>query len=148
MGAGIAHAFLSAGASVTVIESDDTAVSAAEERIGANLAKAAERGTLAESVDRVRSRLTVAPDPAALAGCGLVVEAVPEVVELKTRVLTRIEEFASEAVLATNTSSLSVISWRPGWLDPSGSWDCISSTRYPRASWWRSWWVRRPPQIW
>ncbi|TQC42650.1 3-hydroxyacyl-CoA dehydrogenase family protein [Rhodococcus sp. WS4] len=118
MGAGIAHAFLSAGASVTVIEADDTAVAAAEDRIGANLAKAAERGTLAESVDQVRSRLTVAPDPAALAGCGLVVEAVPEVVDLKTRVLTRIEEFASEAVLATNTSSLSVDQLATGLARP------------------------------
>ncbi|MFC9551386.1 3-hydroxyacyl-CoA dehydrogenase family protein [Rhodococcus sp. NPDC056960] len=118
MGAGIAHAFLSAGASVTVIEADDTAVAAAEDRIGTNMAKAAERGTLAESVDQLRSRLTVAADPAALAGCGLVVEAVPEVVELKTRVLTRIEEFASEALLATNTSSLSVDQLATGLARP------------------------------
>jgi 3-hydroxybutyryl-CoA dehydrogenase len=47
MGAGIAHAFLLAGATVTVIEADDAAVTAAADRIHTSLAKAAERGKLA-----------------------------------------------------------------------------------------------------
>ena len=118
MGAGIAHAFLLSGASVTVIEADATAAAAAGDRVAASLTKAAERGTLVDSVDQVRDRLTVATDPAELAGCGLVVEAVPEIVELKTRVLTRIEEFAPEAMLATNTSSLSVDQLSSGLIRP------------------------------
>ncbi len=108
MGAGIAHAFLVAGASVTVIEAGDGAAQSAQERIGNTLTKAETRGTLLESVSRVKNRLTVCTDPAALSGCGLVVEAVPETVDLKTQVLTRIELFAPDAVVATNTSSLSV----------------------------------------
>ncbi|QSE93006.1 3-hydroxyacyl-CoA dehydrogenase family protein [Rhodococcus pseudokoreensis] len=118
MGTGIAHAFLLAGASVTVIEADKTAATAAAQRVSASLAKAAERGTLAEPVDQVRDRLTVSTDPAALAGSGLVVEAVPELVDLKTRVLARIEEFAPEAFLATNTSSLSVDQLATGLARP------------------------------
>ncbi|MGE2715472.1 3-hydroxyacyl-CoA dehydrogenase family protein [Mycolicibacterium litorale] len=108
MGAGIAHAFLVAGASVTVIEADAEAVAAAEQRVQSSLRKAAERGTLSRPVDEVARRLTVGTDPAGLADCGLVVEAVPEIVDLKAAVLQRIEAAAADAVVATNTSSLSV----------------------------------------
>jgi 3-hydroxybutyryl-CoA dehydrogenase len=55
MGAGIAHAFLLAGATVTVIEADDAAVAGARDRIHASLAKAAERGTLPAPLDDVKS---------------------------------------------------------------------------------------------
>ena len=44
MGAGIAHAFVIAGAAVTVIENDPTSARAAHERIEASLAKAAAKG--------------------------------------------------------------------------------------------------------
>ncbi|MFC9355084.1 3-hydroxyacyl-CoA dehydrogenase family protein [Rhodococcus sp. NPDC057014] len=108
MGAGIAHAFLLTGGEVTVIEADAAAAAAAGQRVGESLAKAAERGKLAEPLEQVAKRLTATTDPAALSACGLVVEAVPEIVELKMQVLARIEESAPEAVLATNTSSLSV----------------------------------------
>ncbi|MGW5150572.1 3-hydroxyacyl-CoA dehydrogenase family protein [Rhodococcus koreensis] len=118
MGAGIAHAFLLAGASVTVIEADATAAAAAAERVGASLNKAATRGALAEQVERIVDRLTVSADPADLGGCGLVVEAVPEIPDLKARVLSRIEEFAPDAVLATNTSSLSVDQLGAGLIRP------------------------------
>ena len=108
MGAGIAHAFLVAGAAVTVIEADDEAAAASGARVRAGLAKAAERHTLSEPLDDVAARLTVTPDVAALADAALVVEAVPEVVDLKTTILAKVEEVAPEAALATNTSSLSV----------------------------------------
>ncbi|WKN61053.1 3-hydroxyacyl-CoA dehydrogenase family protein (plasmid) [Rhodococcus opacus] len=118
MGAGIAHAFLLAGTSVTVIEADTTTAAAAQDRVDASLAKAAALGTLLGSVEGVRARLTVVTDPTALAECGLVVEAVPEIVELKARVLARIEEFAPTAMLATNTSSLSVDQMAAGLARP------------------------------
>jgi 3-hydroxybutyryl-CoA dehydrogenase len=108
MGAGIAHAFLASGTSVTVIEADDSAVAAAAERIGASLVKAAERGSLAEPAHEVAGRLTVVTDRSALAECKLVVEAVPEIVDLKIEVLNQIETHAPEAVVASNTSSLSI----------------------------------------
>ncbi|GGJ72456.1 3-hydroxyacyl-CoA dehydrogenase family protein [Streptomyces brasiliensis] len=108
MGAGIAHAFLLAGTSVTVIEADEAAAAAADGRVRDSLTKAAERGKLREPLPQVAERLTVTTDPSALASCVLVIEAVPESVELKTSVLTRVEELAPEAFLATNTSSLSV----------------------------------------
>ncbi|MEV0178958.1 3-hydroxyacyl-CoA dehydrogenase family protein [Streptomyces sp. NPDC050625] len=108
MGAGIAHAFLLAGTSVTVIEADEAAAAAADGRVRDSLTKAAERGKLREPLPQVAERLTVTTDASALASCVLVIEAVPESVELKTSVLTRVEELAPEAFLATNTSSLSI----------------------------------------
>ncbi|MFC9359612.1 3-hydroxyacyl-CoA dehydrogenase family protein [Rhodococcus sp. NPDC057014] len=118
MGAGIAHAFLLAGATVTLIEADDNAAAAATNRVRASLTKAAERGTLTESVEEVLDRAKAITDPASLAGCGLVVEAVPEIVDLKARVLQRIEVFAPNAVVATNTSSLSVDQLAAGLVRP------------------------------
>ena len=46
MGAGIAHTFLAAGCSVTVVEGDDSLALAARERVTSSLSKAAERGAL------------------------------------------------------------------------------------------------------
>jgi 3-hydroxybutyryl-CoA dehydrogenase len=108
MGAGIAHAFLVAGTSVTVVEVSEPAAAAARERAEASLAKAQERGKLAGPLPDVVARLSVSTDPGVLARCELVVEAVPEDVELKRRVLASVAEVAPDACLATNTSSLAV----------------------------------------
>ncbi|MER6110681.1 3-hydroxyacyl-CoA dehydrogenase family protein [Streptomyces hirsutus] len=108
MGAGIAHAFLLAGTSVTVVEASEPAAAAARERVEASLAKAQERGKLAGPLPDVVARLSVSTDPGVLARCGLVVEAVPEDVELKRRVLASVAGVAPDAYLATNTSSLPV----------------------------------------
>ena len=109
MGAGIAHAFCTAGASVVVVERDDDAASAAYDRVAANLAASVERGTVPESLDNLTARLTVSTDYAALSGAGLVIEAVPEDFGLKAAALVAVEEYlAPDAWLASNTSSLSV----------------------------------------
>lgn len=108
MGAGIAHAFLVGGVEVTVVEVDTDAAATAAARITASLDKAAERGTLTAAPETVAERCTVTADPAALADCRLVIEAVPESAELKATVLSRVQIVAPGAVLATNTSSLSI----------------------------------------
>ncbi|EWT07313.1 3-hydroxybutyryl-CoA dehydrogenase [Intrasporangium chromatireducens Q5-1] len=108
MGGGIAHAFAIAGSDVTVIEADETAAAAAAQRVHESLAAAASRGKLEESVDAVAGRVHAGTDDASLSDCELIVEAVPETVNLKVDVLAKVEEVAPEAVLATNTSSLSV----------------------------------------
>lgn len=109
MGAGIAHAFLIKGASVTVVERDDDAAAAARGRVLEAVAKSAERGALTEEPSACESRLTVSVDAADFADCDLVVEAVPEDFELKVSSLRRIAEAVGpEAWIGTNTSSLSV----------------------------------------
>jgi len=108
MGAGIAHAFLLAGAEVTIVETSEDAAGTARVRVMSSLEKAAERAKLNETAVQVISRLSVAMDPGVLSVTELVVEAVPEIIELKATILQRVQEVAPDAVLATNTSSLSI----------------------------------------
>ncbi|SDH48135.1 3-hydroxyacyl-CoA dehydrogenase family protein [Agrococcus jejuensis] len=110
MGAGIAHAFVLAGAQVTVVERDADAAAGARERV-----EQAIDGSLARGLDADRAALvaalTTATDASAFAGCGLVIEAVPEDPALKADALARAEAaIDDDAVLATNTSSIGIAS--------------------------------------
>lgn len=102
MGAGIAHAFTRAGATVTVIESDASNAEAALERITVSLEKAVSKGAT------IYGEHTVVTNPAALSDCAVVIEAVPELVDLKHTVLRTIAQFAPQAWIGSNTSSLSI----------------------------------------
>ncbi|WP_025777415.1 3-hydroxyacyl-CoA dehydrogenase family protein [Brevibacterium sp. VCM10] len=102
MGAGIAHAFATAGARVIVIENTDETVAAARERIDASIEKSASKGI------EVPGTVIVDRDPTLLDEALLVVEAVPEIVELKQEVLATIAKHAPAASIGTNTSALSI----------------------------------------
>ena len=109
MGAGIAHGFVLAGATVVVVERDEKSAGAARERVERSLAKSVDRGGLDTDLDELTARLFVSTDDGSFAGCGLVVEAVPEDMELKIAALTSVEAQLDDcAWLASNTSSLSV----------------------------------------
>jgi len=108
MGAGIAHAFLASGATVVVVENDDAAAEAARDRVTASLERAEERGKLGGPLGEHLERFSVSTSAADLGDAGLVVEAVPEDTALKQRILTAVESAAPGAVLASNTSSLSI----------------------------------------
>jgi 3-hydroxybutyryl-CoA dehydrogenase len=109
MGAGIAHAFLIKGATVVVVERDDDAAAGARARVTDAVAKSAARGVLDGAPEDVLARFSTSTDYSAFAGCGLVVEAVPEDFELKASALKAVEEqLVPGAFLASNTSSLSV----------------------------------------
>ncbi|MFG2076126.1 3-hydroxyacyl-CoA dehydrogenase family protein [Nonomuraea maritima] len=108
MGAGIAHALLLAGSAVTLVEQDAPAAAGARDRVTRAVAGSVERGLVADA-DAVLTRLTTATDPAELREAGLVIEAVPEDVDLKLVTLRAIEDaVAPGAVVASNTSSISL----------------------------------------
>lgn len=108
MGAGIAHGFLTSGSEVIVIEANDDAAKAATERVATSVQKSIDRG-LDGSVDDWMAKFSVSTDKADLAGRELVVEAVPEIWDLKVQTLQEAEKNMDEtAVLASNTSSLSI----------------------------------------
>ena len=107
MGAGIAHSFLAAGAEVTVVDINDEAVAAAHERISNDVDGSLKRGAEGTREEWLE-RLTVTTDAGAFAGLPLVVEAVPESMDLKVSSFKKIADASPEAVIATNTSSLSV----------------------------------------
>lgn len=109
MGAGIAHAFLTSGANVRVIERDEASAAAARERVAGSVDKSIERQVVAETREQLLSRFSVGTDYQQFASCQLVVEAVPEVWDLKVSSLQAVEAVLDQdAVLASNTSSLSV----------------------------------------
>ncbi|QIG41199.1 3-hydroxyacyl-CoA dehydrogenase family protein [Microbacterium sp. 4R-513] len=109
MGSGIAHAFALAGATVVVVEADAAAADGAAGRIAQALTRSVERGTSSRALDDLLASVSTATDASAFADCGLVVEAVPEDPALKREALSRVEAvIADEAVLASNTSSLSI----------------------------------------
>lgn len=111
MGAGIAHVFLVAGSTVTLVETDDDTAAAGRARVAVSLGKAAARDKLPTGTtpDAMLASLLTAVSVADLPNdVGLVVEAVPEDAELKRRVLRDVQDVLPHADLATNTSSLSV----------------------------------------
>lgn len=107
MGAGIAHAFAAAGSAVVVLETDSLRASAALARVHETLASAEAKGKLTSAADAAtRVRVSIVDIPA---DAQLYIEAVPEDAGLKRDVLLRLESAAgADAVVATNTSSLSV----------------------------------------
>ncbi len=111
MGHGIAQVAAAAGIEVRLHDVSRERIEAGLAAIRANLDKGVEKGKLtAEQREAALAHVHAAPDlEAAAADSDLVVEAVPESIELKREVFRRIDAAApTGAVLATNTSSLPV----------------------------------------
>lgn len=106
MGGGIAHSFLLAGADVVVVERDVASADAARERIEASIDASIARGFDADAA-QLKNSLTVATEMGSFGASRLVVEAVPEILDLKIEALREIErQLPADAVLASNTSSI------------------------------------------
>ncbi|XVS65112.1 3-hydroxyacyl-CoA dehydrogenase family protein [Actinosynnema sp. CA-299493] len=110
MGAGVAHLLLAGGHEVVLVEAGADRAAAARRAVEASLAKAADRGKLAVPPSGLLAGLTVVErlDTQVGRGAALVVEAVPEDLGLKRRVLGDAARACPDAVLASNTSSLSI----------------------------------------
>ncbi len=122
MGAGIAQVLAQADCQVVLFDVQERATAAGLERIGAMLAKAVAKGKAStEDADAARARICPGQDLAtACDGVDLVVEAVPEILELKCSLLAQAEAAApAHALLASNTSSLSIDALAASLNDPS-----------------------------
>src|SRR5205823_9917091 len=110
MGAGIAQLAIEAGLDTIALEVDAGGAEAARERIAHFLARKVEKGQLeAAARDDALARLCLVSDTAELAGCELVIEAVFEDLAAKRAVFVSLEAACgADAILATNTSALSV----------------------------------------
>ncbi len=111
MGRGIAQ--VAAAAGITALIADAQAAAAAEARafIARMFARAVEKGRMtAAAAASATARVEIVDDRlAAFADCPLVIEAIVEDLEAKRRLFAALEDaVADDAVLATNTSSLSV----------------------------------------
>lgn len=111
MGAGIAQVAARAGLAVTLIDLDLDLLARASDRIARDLDNGVARGKLTHdlrnaALARIGSSESIA---AGVQAADVIIEAVPERLELKQRVFAEIDDAAPpSALLATNTSSLSV----------------------------------------
>jgi 3-hydroxybutyryl-CoA dehydrogenase len=110
MGAGIAQVCVQAGVETVGREVSAELVEAARARIEHYLGRGIEKGRLSEhEKEAALARLQTTTDLGDLADCDLVVEAIVEELQAKQDVFRELEGIVSpEAVLATNTSALSV----------------------------------------
>ncbi len=120
MGHGIAHVSAVAGQTVVLYDVDDARTGAGLRKITANLAKSVEKAKLtAEDRDAALARIVTTSSLRDLAGCDVVVEAIPEKLSMKQELFTALEAIvAPTAVLATNTSSISVAKIASVLADP------------------------------
>ena len=110
MGNGIAHVFARSGFRVILRDVEQRFLDRALETIGKNLEREIKKGKVAEA-DRaaILGRLKMVTDMAALAEADFAVEAVPESLEIKARVLREADSALRPGIiLASNTSSISI----------------------------------------
>ena len=110
MGRGIAQIAAQAGSVVRLFDSRREAVSEAVDSITGQWIKLLEKGRLTQdTLEANKARLIGASSLSALADCSLVVEAIVERLDVKQNLFAELESIVNPtAVLATNTSSLSV----------------------------------------
>ncbi len=110
MGAGIAEVMARSGLTVVGIEVSDEALERGRGHIEHSTARAVKRGKLTEGEQRtIFSAITFSTAMAEVKDADLVVEAIPEKLQLKQRAFADLDGICSaETILATNTSSLSV----------------------------------------
>jgi 3-hydroxybutyryl-CoA dehydrogenase len=110
MGAGIAHVAAAAGHPVLLFDAADGAVERARDTLRSRLERSVSRGRLSASdAESIHSRITDAGDLGSLGSARLVIEAIVEDLGIKQAVLSDVAAVvAHDAVIATNTSSLSV----------------------------------------
>jgi 3-hydroxybutyryl-CoA dehydrogenase len=110
MGAGIVEVFARNGLQVVAVDRDEAAIARGRGHIEHSTGRAVARGKLAEADQRaLLARVSFDTELKALADADLVVEAVPEQLELKRAIFTQLDGICRpDAILATNTSSLSV----------------------------------------
>ncbi|MBD2758348.1 3-hydroxyacyl-CoA dehydrogenase [Yimella sp. cx-573] len=110
MGAGIVEVFVKAGRSVVAVDGSAELAERGRGFLTASLDRQVKRGKLDEAQrEEILSRASFGHELAAMADVDLVIEAVPERLEIKTKIFGELDGIVRpDCVLATNTSSLSV----------------------------------------
>lgn len=110
MGAGIVQAFAQAGVPVLMKSRSEASYQKALAKITKSLSKLVEKGKMTEETkNTVLANITTTTDYKALADSDLIIEAAVETMDLKKELFKELDELCKpEAVLASNTSSLSI----------------------------------------
>ena len=110
MGNGITQVAACAGIEVVMIDIQQDFVDRGVSTIEKSLAKLVSKERMTqEDADAARSRISTAIDRSACADADLVVEAVPEILDLKLSIFSELDGICKpDCILATNTSSISI----------------------------------------
>ena len=110
MGNGIAQVAASAGYEVLMIDIKEEYVDRGMATIQKSLSKLVSKERISQSdADDTLARISTTTDRAECADVDLVVEAVPEILYLKTSIFSELDEICKpECILASNTSSISI----------------------------------------
>lgn len=110
MGNGIAQVAATAGMQVIMHDIADEFVARGVKTITKNLSRSVEKGRIAqEEMDAILGRITTTTDLASMKDADIVVEAATENEKIKLDIFAKLDEIcASSAILASNTSSISI----------------------------------------
>ena len=111
MGRGIAQVCAMAGYTTILNDLSEDTLTTAHKQIVKNLAKGVEKGKVSvETQQKALSNLSLSQDlVGSIDNADMVIEAVPEIMDLKKKLLNTIDEHSPEhCIIGTNTSSLSI----------------------------------------
>lgn len=110
MGAGIVEVFSAHGYQVIGVAESDEAVAQGKQNLTKSLTRAVDRKKITDkNAEEIQNRVTWNTSLSALAECNLVIEAAPEILQLKLDIFSQLDSLVKPScILATNTSSLSV----------------------------------------
>lgn len=109
MGRGITQVMATAGYELVMVDLSEDALSLALSVIETSLSKLQDKGLIEENPSEVLGRIRTETDMNSLADCDLVIEAATENETIKNKIFKQLDELCKpEAILASNTSSLSI----------------------------------------
>ena len=110
MGAGIAHVLALGGYEVRLYDVSDEVLTRALASIGSNMDRQIKKGKIAqEAKGQALERISTVKALSAMADVDMAIEAAPEIVDLKLSIHRELDAaMRDEAILATNTSSISI----------------------------------------
>ena len=112
MGSGIAQVASQSGHPVVLFDTNAEQLDRAKAKLAKIMARLVEKGKLTEEeITGIQERIVYVNDMAAFAGCGLIIEAIIENIDIKQSVFKALEDIVdADCILASNTSSLSIAS--------------------------------------
>ena len=110
MGAGIAQVASCSGYSVTMVDIDENAVERGMDSIRSSLQRIVSKGRMELKDSQAAMELiTRSTNRSDLSECDLIVEAIPEILQLKLDTFSELDSICRrDSILATNTSSISI----------------------------------------
>ena len=109
MGHGISEVSAIAGFKVSVVDISWDFLNRAKERINDSLNRLFEKGSIKEKPYEVMNRIEFSTSYEVMKDADFVIEAVPEIIELKRKVFQTLDDITpKQSILASNTSSIPI----------------------------------------